>query len=436
MTANQDANSTQMSGSRVEEELMFSHSDHTSELDALEDSTRQVADRFHAMGPVIRGHGSKGGTFVRFGDLEFPNILAPARMCEGEVFAAVSWEAHRLLYTNPTVFSSTLFEESVGAFWGPALTPMDPPEHTKYRLIMQRGFTPKYIKGYEDTIIRPVLSRRFNAFKHKGSTDLVREINVFYPYEIVGRIVGFEPGDVAFVSSCFSRIWQANVDIQVALKGAQDLRAYTAKLIAARRQSAREDLVSAMLQEEVDGMRLPDENLVGMVNHLMSGGIETTYRQTGVLMNCLLRYPEQFELVKRNRRLIPNAVEESLRYDGIGGIVCRRAIQDGELCGTQIPKGCVVFTFPGVANRDPTRWPNPHAFDLQRQVVSHMMFSAGPHSCIGQHLARFMLGRYLEHVIDDLPNVRWDPALKEIPKITGWTQRTSLTLPVVWDPPN
>jgi cytochrome P450 len=418
-------------------DVMFGHPDDTTEIDAYDDPVREIATRLHAAGPVVRGNGlltDNGGAAVRFAGITFPNILTPPSYCEEDCFCAVSWDAVRAVYMNPKVFSSTVFEESVGAFWGPALSPMDPPEHTKYRSIMQLGFTPKRIASYEEKIINPIIAKRFDAIKHKGKADLVRELNAFYPFEIVGTIVGFDPSKVGFVGACFNRIWHANVDPAGAYAAATALKSYSKNLIDSRRGlPAQDDLVSAMMEAEVDGAPLAEERFVAMINHFMAGGIDTTYGQSGNLVHTLLSHPEQFEALKRERTLIPAAVEESLRYEGIGGIVCRRAIEDADLCGTFIPKGSVVFIMHGVADRDGSRWENPDVFNIHRARQPHIQFGSGPHSCIGQYLARFMLARYVEHLIDDLPNLRWDPAHSP-PRITGWTQRHPVTLPVVWDP--
>jgi cytochrome P450 len=419
-------------------DLMFGHPDDTGEIDAYEDPVREIAARLFAAGPVARGHGVEtktGAAAVRFAGITFPNIMTPPSYCERECFCAVSWEAVRKVYMNPGVFSSTVFEESVGAFWGPALTPMDPPEHTKYRSIMQLGFTPKRITSYEQRIINPVITDRFNAIKFKGKADLVRELNGFYPFEIVGAIVGFDPSIVAFVGACFNRIWHANIDPQGAHAAGSALRAYSKQLIDSRRgQPSKDDLVSAMMEAEVDGNKLPEDRFVAMINHFMAGGIDTTYGQSGNLVHNLMTHPDQFEALKQDRTLIPSAIEESLRYEGIGGLVCRRTLEDTDLCGTAIPKGSVVFIMHCVTNRDRSRWEDPDSFNIRRPRQPHIQFGNGPHACIGQHLARFMLARYVEHLIDDLPNLRWDPALVAPPKITGWTQRHPLRLPVVWDP--
>lgn len=180
------------------------------------------------------------------------------------------------------------------------------------------------------------------------------------------------------------------------------------------------------------GREITEENLVGLVNHFLSGGIETTYRQTSLLVYDLLTHPEQLELLRGNRKLIPRAVEETLRYDGIGGSTCRTFTEDAEICGTRIPKDSVVFTSHLCANRDPSRWANPHEYDIARPQQRQLSFAMGPHMCIGQHLARFLLGEYLAHFLNDFANVRWDPKA-HIPKPTGWNQRACSSLSVVWD---
>ena len=92
----------------------------------------------------------------------------------------------------------------------------------------------------------------------------------------------------------------------------------------------------------------------------------------------------------------------------------------------------MAFTFHLCANRDPTRWANPHEYDITRPQQRQLSFAMGPHMCIGQHLARFLLGEYLTHLLDDFPNAHWDPQA-QLPKPTGWNQRTCSALPVVWD---
>jgi len=414
-------------------ELLFRHPDNPENLNAMDDSMKEVSETLHPLGEVITGRGLNDGTVVEFGGIEFPNILIPAHLCTSDVYAVVSWDAHREMYMKPKVFSSTVFEEMTSDFWGPALSPLDAPEHTKYRKIMQLGFMPKYIQAYEETIIRPVLERRLNALHPNGSADLARELHAFYPFEIVGRIAGFDVENIEFVAACFNRIMQGNIDPADAMKAGQELRQYTNNMISARRHAPKNDTISAMLTAKVDGEHIPDDRLVGLTNNLMIGGVDTTYKQSGNLIHALFSNPDQFERLRANRALVPAAIEESLRYEGVGGITGRLTLEDTQLKGVHIPKGKVVFTFHGVANRDPRRWENPNKFDIEREAKSHMQFANGPHVCIGQHLARLMLSHYINLLMDKFDGLRLDPD-KPRPKITGWAQRSPLSIPVLWNP--
>lgn len=414
-------------------DLMFAHPDETSAIDEMTDPLGTIAPALFAAGPVIHGKGHDEGRYVEFAGRRFPNILAPASMCTDDVFLAVSFAAQQEVMRNPDTFSSKLFEQSVGVFWGPSLAPMDPPEHTKYREVIQLAFMPKLMRTYEETIVVPMLKRRFADLKSKGRGDLVRELNTFYPYEIVGAIVGYEPEDIDLVGSLFYKIFQANSNPMAALEAGQKLREYTKNLVDMRREEPKDDLVSAIVQAEVDGKPITADHLVGMVNHLMAAGVDTTYRQTNNTIHCLLSNPDQFAKMKEDRSLIPAAVNEALRYEGLGGILPRVAQKDTELFGVNVPSDSVVFVMQSVGSRDPERWDNPHSFDIERKQKPHMQFVFGPHACVGQQLARLMLSRYLEFMLDELPNLRWDPEAGDPPAITGWTQRSALSLPVVWD---
>lgn len=405
--------------------------DDSSFTDNLKDPIKETTEKFYSMGSIIKGHGEENGAYINFGGYRLPNILAPAEMCLDEVYGAVSFDAVQQIYTNPAT-SSSLFKGSIEPFFGPTLSPRDGNDHTAHRAVMQRGFTPKQIQNYKDAVARPVLKRRFSQLKGKGHADLYRELNALYPFEIIGKIVGYDYKDIEHVADCFDRIWQGNTDINAALQAGTELKDYARQLINKRRQEPKEDYVSALLSSEVDGESLDETNLVGLVNHLLSGGIETTSRQTNMLIFDLLNHPDQLALLKNDRKLISGAVEESLRYDGIGAMVCRNVLEDIEVCGTKIPKDSVVFTFHLAANRDPSHWENPHTFDITRPIKRHQSFATGAHMCIGQHFARFMMSEYLEHILDDMPNLRWNPEV-DTPQVVGWSQRSPTSLPVVWD---
>lgn len=178
---------------------------------------------------------------------------------------------------------------------------------------------------------------------------------------------------------------------------------------------------------------MSDRNLLGLVNVMLAGGVDTIYKQSGNIVTMLLDHPDQMDALRADRSLIPGFIAESVRYDGVATHFPRMATEDTVLEGVAIPEGGIVFGMVIAANRDPARWDNPHELDVTRPAKPNMSFSAGPHACIGAPIARMALSSFVEHLLNDLPGLRWDAA-EPRQKITGWTQRMVLRLPVMWDP--
>jgi cytochrome P450 len=142
-----------------------------------------------------------------------------------------------------------------------------------------------------------------------------------------------------------------------------------------------------------------------------------------VLLTGLLSNPQQLEAVRNNRGLVPQAIEEALRWDGPVLIQTRLTTRDVELGGVKIPAQAFIDVAAGAANRDPQRFPDPDRFDIFRKPAHrHFAFAFGPHVCIGQHLARVEMTRALNAILDRLPKVRLDPA-KAAPEIKGIMMR-------------
>jgi len=169
---------------------------------------------------------------------------------------------------------------------------------------------------------------------------------------------------------------------------------------------------------------------------LLPAGAETTYRSSGNLLYGLLTHTDQFDAVRNDRSLIPQAIEEGLRWEPPLLFIMRTAKTDTKLGDIEIPAGANMGVAIGAANRDPDRYPDPDTFDIYRDARQHIAFGAGPHICLGQHLARLETRIALESVFDKLPNLRLDPdaMATEDPHIHGLTFRSPTSLPVLFDP--
>lgn len=406
---------------------LFNHPDDLSNIGQIDDLIKETC-KLRELGEVIEGVG------MRFGEFDFPSILVHPQHLTEKSYAALSYDAVREVLTKPDIFSNSIHEEISGELWGRSIAVMDPPEHGKFRRHMQRGFTPKLVKSWEDNVIKPMIEERFAAIRHKGKANLTRELTGFYPYQIFCEVVGFDARDVTKMAKWLKMMNRFAIDPAEGMKGSVAMKEYALNILNERRAKPKNDLISALTEAEIDEGKISDEQFVAAIIHLIQGGVDTVFKISSSMVQLLLSHPDQYELVKADRSLVHNAIEETMRYEGVLTHMPRLVMQDTEFRGVNLVKGRVMYVFHGIANRDPERWENPHKFDVTRKPIQNMGFGMGPHLCIGMHLARHELSHYLNHILDDLPNLRWDPDLDEPPEISGFSFRSPLELPVVWDP--
>jgi cytochrome P450 len=223
-------------------------------------------------------------------------------------------------------------------------------------------------------------------------------------------------------------------DMKTAMTASHRLRELFAEILRTRRARPQEDLVSMLASAELDdGSRLDDESIFGFLRLLAPAGAETTYRSSSNLVFGLLSNPNQFQQVRRNRSLIPQAIEEGVRWECPLTGIMRMTTEDVDVCGVEIPAGSMIHVNVGSANRDESRWERANEFDIFRPQRQHMAFAFGAHACLGMHLARMETRVLLEALMDRLSNLRLDPAAADV-HITGQMFRAPLALPVLFDP--
>jgi cytochrome P450 len=189
--------------------------------------------------------------------------------------------------------------------------------------------------------------------------------------------------------------------------------------------------VSTLAAAELDGQQLTDDEIFAFLRLLLPAGAETTYRSSSNLLFGLLTNPEQLDALRADRALMPQAIEEGLRWEPPLTTIVRTATRDTVVEGVEIPAGAVVIVNMGSANHDEKYWEQPEEFDIHREQRQHLAFAFGPHMCLGMHLARMETRVLLERTFDRLPNLRLDPRA-EAPHITGMTFRAPTALPVLF----
>jgi cytochrome P450 len=350
------------------------------------------------------------------------------------VFIAFGPDEIREVLTNVEVYSNDHYKGGLGLTFGNSLSAMNPPEHPRYRRIFQKAFLPHVVASWSDEFVDPVINQLIDRFIDRGHADLMSEFAFPYPFEIIYRQLRLPPGEEKLFHKIAIAQTQYMVDLPHARAAGIKLGAYFQTMLEQRRRAPGTDLVSVLATVEDQGERLPDDVVISFLRQLINAAGDTTYRSTGnMLVALLLERPDQFEMVKRDRSLIPRAIEETLRWEGPVNLNFRTVLRDVVLGGVHIPAGSVVQTVTGVANRDPTQFPDPDRFDLTRDNSRrHMAFATGPHICLGQHLARLEMTRAMNYLLDRLPKLRLDPE-RPRPQIRGCSMRVPKHIYVRFD---
>ena len=286
----------------------------------------------------------------------------------------------------------------------------DGARHTGMRNIVNRGFTPRQIAALEPRVRAGVEACMARLRKGEGF-DVMSEVAIPLPVSIIAELLGVEPDRLAD----FKR-WSDAFVANISGAGRQDpfnprfqdamigLIRYIQRIARARRAEPTDDLISTILAEQDGDVALTNREVVQFVILLLVAGNETTTNLIGNAVSALLDNPEALKCLAREPERVPQALEETLRYDAPIQQVFRKATRDSEIAGTRIPEGGTVAVLIGSANRDERRFPDPDRFDLERDVRGHLGFGFGKHFCLGASLARLEARAALEALAPELPN--------------------------------
>ena len=308
---------------------------------------------------------------------------------------------------------------------------MDDPEHRRYRALVSTAFGPKAIARWEAQLIDPIASDLIDRFDGRGHAELVREFTFPYPTQVIAGMLGLPRADYQRFQRWSIAILSVFTKRAAAIAASEQVKEYLARILDDRRREPRDDLISDLAQAELDGERLSDEEIYSFLRLLLPAGVETTYRSTGNLLFSLLSRPDQLDAVRADRSLIPQAIEETVRYEAPLLNITRIATRDTVLGGVPIPAGSTLMTMLAAANRDESRWNDPDHYDIFRAARPSVAWGQGPHICLGMHLARVEMRVALNLLLDRLPGLRLDPDGDD-PHIRGQVFRSPTSLPVLF----
>ncbi|WP_369831394.1 cytochrome P450 [Mycobacterium sp. E1715] len=355
-----------------------------------------------------------------------PESLMPKRE-----YSAVSFDAVNTVFRDGRTFSSAPYDKTIGLFMGPTILAMEGKKHRDHRNLVSAAFKSKALARWENTIVRPICNALIDEFIHTGKADLVRNFTFEFPTRVIARLLGLPADDLPTFRKRAVQLISYHVDYERAFEASAALKDYFVEQIERRKSEPTEDIIGNLVTAEIDGERLSDESIYSFLRLLLPAGLETTYRSSGNLLYLLLAHPDQFAAVRDHPGLLPQAIEEGLRYETPLTTVQRFTTEDTELEGVEIPARSVIGVCIGSANRDERRWECAEEFDIFREHVPHISFAAGEHTCLGLHLARLETRVAVECLLDRVTNVSL--LTEDDPHIHGQPFRSPTSLPVTFD---
>jgi len=300
---------------------------------------------------------------------------------------------------------------------------MDPPLHTRYRRLVNKGFTPRTINELEQRI-HVVADEIIDGVCEQGSADFVIDVAAELPLVVLAELLGVPAEDRDRMFDWSNRMigreddeYRGEQDVaeENAALAAAELFGYAAELYQKKRLDPHTDLMSVLTQVELDGEKLSELELDLFFMLLAVAGNETTRNLMSGAMVAFSEFPDQWDRLRRDRSLLPSAVEEMLRFVTPVMNFRRQTTEEVEIAGQKIKEGEKVVFFHASANRDETVFEDPDRLDVGRQPNPHIAFGGGgPHFCLGANLARMEIKVMFEHLLDRMPDVHVDGPVQRL----------------------
>ena len=339
---------------------------------------------------------------------------------------------------NPQIFPSSGFTDQTLGDLNPTpevpwILDLNPPDHTRLRKLVNKGFLPRLIRNLEPRV-QEITRQLIASLRSRTEGDLVTALSGPLPTTVIAEMLGVEAERLADfkrwsddVVLGTSRPTDEAVRTRVRQSGAA-LRGYFERLIERRRTDPGEDVITALVRAEEEHDMLSAAEILGLAVLLLLAGNETTTNLIGNAVRTLLDHPVELAKVRADRSLVPSLVEEVLRYDSPVQVIPRQTAREVELAGGKIPAGATVFLLLAAANRDERKFPEPDRFDVTRNPQDHVAFGYGIHYCLGAPLARLEGRIALASLLFDCPP--FTCTREHLPQIASVIVRGVQTLPL------
>ena len=295
-----------------------------------------------------------------------------------------------------------------------SLTFMDPPRHRQYRSLVDPAFRPRALAGRE-ALIRQLAREVIDGVIDRGQCEFVEEVALQVPMRTVLGLLGVPEADYAYIARVVNVLALASDPDFAASRedgwaASMEAWQYGAELARDHRNNPRDSVTMDMLDTAVDGQQMTDEQYAGFFLNLIVGGMETTRNTTAWMVYEFIQHPEQYAKLQADLSLVPNAVEETLRYRNTVVYLRRTATRDLAFAGETIKQGDKLVCLLGSPSRNGEYFENPDRFDITRNHTMarrhYRTFGAGPHFCVGVHQSRLMLEAITGEIARRMTNLR------------------------------
>lgn len=356
----------------------------------------------------------------------FPEQAAdPGRVVRDE--ATGFWTVHghadalRVLNT-PEVFSAEtgrLIPER-REFDEGTITQLDPPRHTALRGLFSHAFTPRAVTGLIPRV-EQITADLLDPVADTGRFDLMTDFAYPLPITVISEMLGVPAQDRPRINAWVDRLLSGTTEyslisqedgqdeLSMVLGAARSITDYLRELVRARRDDPRDDMLTALMRAEVDGVRLTENEVVNFANTVLVAGHITATLLIGSAVLLLDAYPDLMSAVREDRSLVPGLLEESLRWLPPIASMVRVTNTEVEIGGARIGRDEMVCVWIPSVNRDPAVFDSPYRFDLRRPTNPHLSFGRGAHFCIGAALARHEARVAVDALLDRFPHMACDP---------------------------
>ena len=324
------------------------------------------------------------------------------------LWGIATYELVEYASTHPGIFSSA---NGSRPFHGANnhMIDMDNPAHIKRRGLVSKGFTPRRIAEHEPRL-RQLCDDIIDTVCERGSSELVHDIAAQLPMIVIGDMLGVLPQDrrdvLRWSEDLLGTQGVGDEDlISKQIAASEAWHEYATRVIAEHKENPADDLITILLNAEIEGERLTDEDVLGEILLILIGGDETTRHVIAGGMEALMRNPQHWQALLADRSRIPQTVEEMLRWVSPIKNMCRTLTRDYEFGGATLSAGDQALLLYESANYDESHFDEPTTFDPDREPNDHMAFGVGAHFCLGSNLARLELRVLLDRMLDRLPDI-------------------------------